>query len=69
MERQVLITASCTSVDRPQVIFPPILFIETYFTDWMFENIFTEIILWLTVAMCKTAEGLAHAQQSLTTEH
>lgn len=22
--------------------------------DWMLENVFTEIILWLTVAMCKT---------------
>lgn len=29
--------------------------------DWMLENMFTEIVLWLTVAMCKTAVGLAHA--------
>lgn len=60
MERQILITASRTSVRGPQVIFSPILFIETSFMDWMFENMFTEIILWLTVAMCKTAVGLAH---------
>lgn len=52
---------SRTSVGGPQVIFSPILFIETSFMDWIFENMFTEIILWLTVAMCKTAVGLAHA--------
>lgn len=58
---QILITASCTSVGGPQVIFSPILLIETSFMDGMFENMFTEILLWLTVAMCKTAVGLAHA--------
>lgn len=61
MERQILITASCISIGGPQVIFSPILLIETSFMDLMFENMFTEIILWLTVAVCKTAVGLVHA--------
>lgn len=43
------------------MIFSPILLIETSFMDWMFENMFTEIKLWLTVAVCKTAVGLVHA--------
>lgn len=59
--KTILLTTSRTSVGEPQVIFFPILLIETSFMDWMFENMFTEIILWLTVAMCKTAVGLAHA--------
>lgn len=53
---------SCTPVGGPQwIFFPPVFFTETCFMDWMSENIFTEIILWLTVAMCKTAIRLVHA--------